>query len=187
MVNYCGCEPPRILYTDDNWTHMPTSEDQKRIEAVLPRFIAPKAVWLHVGIGNSSLAKLYAEKIEWLDGITVCPEEIQTAPIFDNYFPRLCDKHNPEFYTGAHYDVIIDTTPTAHACCRKHLLDYLYNLFAMLAPQGTFLTDKVGLAWARPTGKGMNPAEFGDLIAQYGAEWRWLTDSVIAIMFTKEI
>jgi hypothetical protein len=69
MVGYCFTEPPRVLYMDDNWTHMPTSEDQKRIEAVLPQFVYFEACWLHIGIGNSSLAKLFSSQIWRLDGI----------------------------------------------------------------------------------------------------------------------
>jgi hypothetical protein len=181
VISYCGCEPPRVLYTDDNWTHMPTSEDQKRIEAVLPQYVWPDAKWLHIGIGNSSLERIFAPQIGTMVGITVCQEEIDTAPKWHNFIPLLCDKHSPAFLTSWHYSVIIDTTPTAHACCWKHLQDYLRNVFSMLAPEGVYLTDKVGLAWARPTGKGMTPDEFGDVIKQYGVRWQWLTDSVIEI------
>ncbi len=181
MVNFCGLEPPKILYRDDNWAAMPTTPDQERIEAILPRFVFLGAIWLHVGIGNSSLAKLYASQIKRLDGITVCRQEIDTAPQMVNYCPCFCDKHTLRFYDWPLYDVIIDTNPCSHACCRKHLYDYLREIFVMLQPSGLFLTDKVGLAWARPTGQGMTPEEFGAVISQYGMTWNYLTDYVIEI------
>src|SRR5512138_1846615 len=132
MIDFCGHEPPIPLYTYDNWAHHETSGDQQCIEAVLPQYITPDAVWLHIGIGNSSLAKLYAEQIKRLDGITVCREEIDTAPQMDNYHAWICDKHSPLFLSYERYDVIIDTTPFGHACCKRHLEQYFRNVFSML-------------------------------------------------------
>ncbi len=182
MVNYCFQEPPRVLYTDDNWTHMPTSEDQKRIEAVLKNYVKPSGEWLHIGIGNSSLERLYVPHIRHLIGITVCQEEIDTAPMLTGYFPCLVDKHSPDFKALMEtypFDVVIDTTPGAHACCWKHLGDYLDAVFKNL--KGVYLTDRVGLAWSRPTGRGMTPEEFKDLVEPYGMQMNSLTNYVLEI------
>lgn len=186
MVNYCQVEPAPILWADDNWTHMPTSEDQKRIEAVLPRYVLPNASWLHIGIGNSSLAKLFCPSINKLDGITVVQEEIDSAPHFDNYFIRLCNKHALEFQSFEQYDVIIDTTPAGHACCNVHLMDYFEYAFSMLAPEGAYLTDRIGLAWARPSSKGMTPEEFGEAIALFNMNYQFITDFVIEVKHARE-
>lgn len=177
--DYCRYEPPLNLYFYDNWTHMPTSNDQKCIEAVLPQYVSKDAVWMHIGIGNSSLAKLFAPQIKRLDGITVCQEEIDTAPDIWNYRTWICNKHSPLFLTDERYDVIIDTTPCGHACCWKHWFEYLKNVFAMT--KGVYLTDKVGLAWAQPTFKGMAPEKFGEYINEYGMWYRMITDTVMEI------
>jgi len=158
ILDYCMQEPPLALYTYDNWTHMPTSKDQECIEAVLPGYVVPQATWLHIGIGNSSLAKKFAHQVKRLDGITVVDEEVDTAPKIENYRVWWCDKHSPEFLTAERYDVIIDTTPAGHACCFKHFKDYLRMAFQML--RGAYLTDKMGLAWAQPTFIGMTPEQF---------------------------
>lgn len=182
MTNYfCGHEPPIALYTYDNWTHHETTGDQKCIEAILPAYVTPESTWLHIGIGNSSLAKLYAAQIYRLDGITVAQEEIDTAPKLGNYHVRWCDKHGREFLTDTRYDVIIDTTPCGHACCWKHWLDYMIAVFKMLKPGGSYLTDKVGLAWAQPTFKGMTPETFGVFLATLGCSWKMLNDTVIEV------
>lgn len=179
ILEYCGNEPPLNLYHYDNWAHMPTSNDQKCIEAVLPQYVNKDAVWLHVGIGNSSLAKLFCSQIKRLDGITVCQEEIDTAPKFENYLVRICNKHGEGLLNGQTYDVVIDTTPCGHACCWHHFRAYLKNVFSLVT--GVYLTDKVGLAWAQPTFKGMTPEQFGEYIAEYGMKYRMLTDTVVEI------
>lgn len=179
ILDYCGHEPPLNLYYYDNWTHMPTTEDQKCIEAVLPKYVHKNAVWLHIGIGNSSLAKLYAPQIKQLDGITVVQEEIDTAPKFDNYSVRLCNKHSKDLLNGKFYDAVIDTTPCGHACCWKHFRDYLKNVFFLT--NGVYLTDKIGLAWAQPTFKGMTPEQFLEYIKEYAMTGRMINETVMEI------
>lgn len=167
MIEYCGHEPPLILYTDDNWSHRPTTKDQKRIENVLGNYANKDAVWLHIGIGNSSLAKRIAHKIKKLDGLTVVMEEIQVAPRILNYFPVFMDKHSMALRSFGSYDLIIDTTPSGHACCKKHLIDYLITIGIILKDNGVLLTDEVGLAWARTTSIGFTPDDFAQLIKDY--------------------
>lgn len=179
ILEYCGHEPPLNLYDYDNWTHQPTSNDQKCIEAVLPNYVNPDAVWLHIGIGNSSLAKLYAPQIKRLEGITVVQEEIDTAPKFDNYHVRICNKHSKDLLNGQFYDVVIDTTPCGHACCWKHFRDYLKNVFFIT--NGVYLTDLVGLAWSQPTFKGMTADEFYEHIKPHAMKYRMITDTVMEV------
>lgn len=176
---YCGLEPPLALYTYDNWTHMPTSKDQECIEAVLPGYVDPEAVWLHIGIGNSSLAKKFAHQVKRLDGITVAQEEIDTAPKIENYRVWWCDKHSLAFLTDERYDVIIDSTPAGHACCWKHFRDYLRMAFAML--RGVYLTDQAGLCWAQPTFSGMTVGEFALELLSYDITLRLVNDTVIEV------
>lgn len=167
------------LYTYDNWTHMPTSKDQECIEAVLSGYASLEQTWLHIGIGNSSLAKLYAGQVKRLDGITVVQEEIDTAPKIDNYRVWWCDKHSPSFLTDERYDVIIDSTPCGHACCWKHFRDYLRMAFEMLMLNGVYLTDLVGLAWAQPTFSGMMVEQFATEVAIAGGWLNSVKDTVI--------
>ena len=181
MIQYCEHEPPRILYTYDNWTHMPTSADQLRIEDALENMANPKQVWLHIGIGNSSLAKRFAWRVKRIDGITVAQEEIDTAPNIQNYIVSFCDKHSQRFLKQWKYDVIIDTTPCGHACCKKHLNDYFDYVFAMLAPDGIYLTDRAGLAWAQPTSKGMTPSEFTHAISRLNVKVKFITEFVMEV------
>lgn len=181
VKDYCGIEPPIALYTYDNWTHMPTSNDQLCIEDVLSWYVNYDGVWLHIGAGNHSLGKRFAPFVKRIDAITVVQEEIDYAPPIANYRVWYCDKHSPDMLTEERYDVIIDTTPCGHACCWKHFYDYLNYVFHLLKPDGVYLTDKVGLAWAQPTFKGMEPEIFGQVVGKYGMKIKFVTDTVMEL------
>ena len=145
----------------------------------MPGYIGPDQVWLHIGAGNHSLGKLFSARVKRIDAITVVQEEIETAPGIGNYRVWWCDKHHPDFMTAERYNVIIDTTPCGHACCWKHFYDYLNHVFHLLDKGGVYLTDKVGLAWAQPTFKGMEPEIFGAVIGQYGMRWQFISETVM--------
>jgi hypothetical protein len=182
VITDCGREYPESLCIARNWTRRETTPDQQNIERVLVDMTDPQETWLHIGIGNSSLAKKFADKVKQIDGISISPEEVEHAKGLGiiNYHPFICNKYSHKFDYDIFYDVIIDNNPTSHCCCHKHLMDYLNNISKKL--QGLYLTDSIGLVHAEPYAQGYTPYEFEKLITPLGMEIIRFDDSVIMIV-----
>jgi hypothetical protein len=136
-----------------DWTDQETTPDQQRIEDVLAEGgkTTGRAV-LHVGIGNSSLARRFHRSAGIIDGITIQEREVEKADCLQlsNYRPMLLSKYHWDLCSilnGA-YDFIVDNNPTTFCCCRTHLASMLANYSALLMPGGVILSDTVGLYWA---------------------------------------
>lgn len=177
----CSREYPESLCVARNWTHRETTPDQAHIESVLEGMLFPGARWLHIGIGNSSLARHYAGRVGQIDGLSISDEEIAYAESLGipNYAVWLCNKYSTEFDFPGCYDLIIDNNPSSHCCCRRHLLDYLRNVYAKLG--GTYLTDKIGLEHAETYARGFAFDEFSDLIAPLGLVMARVNETVYTI------
>jgi hypothetical protein len=164
---------PGIVFAPDwrDWSGRDTSVDQARIEAWLDRFpLAGKRI-LHVGIGNSSLAREFAPRAREVVGISLDPPELARARELDlaNYRAVARNKYAD---LGADiegpFDFIVDNNITSACCCLSHLLALLQTYGERLAPGGQILTDREGLGWI-PHAPGLNP------------RWRFSTEDLAAI------
>ena len=76
---FCGnLDSPGIALdnlAEIDYSRSPTSVDQARIEAWLRGADLAGKVLLHVGVGNSSLARGLADRVVRIDGLTVHPNE----------------------------------------------------------------------------------------------------------------
>src|SRR5437764_8596280 len=103
-----------------DYSRRQTSVDQARIEAWLGRTDLAGKTLLHVGVGNSSLAKGLAHRVVRVDGLTAHPNEKAHADSLriPNYRVVLLNKHSRELFRlrGA-YDFIIDNNLASFACC----------------------------------------------------------------------
>lgn len=147
----CGQDAePGVNETEEwrHWTFRETTPDQRRIEQYLQSMSLIGKRVLHVGIGNSGLARLFANKCESIFGITISDEELAHAASLDlkNYEFIRQNKYADQKLTGE-YDLIVDNNPTGFACCRRHFAFMIRNYRASLNDGGMILTDKVGLSW----------------------------------------
>ncbi|MCX7177133.1 MAG: hypothetical protein NT159_25080 [Proteobacteria bacterium] len=137
-----------------DWSQIKTSRDQLRIERRLLDFVNSDSRILHVGIGNSRLAKRFAHRVRGIVGMSVSPAEIARgqALAISNYEVLQWNKYrywnDP---SGEGFDAIVDNNPTGFACCLKHLSTMLAWYADALRPQGAIFTDRVGLGWVVST------------------------------------
>lgn len=147
----CGNEA--VPGTDESprnrdWSARPTTRDQARIEEVIAPLLMPQSRLLHVGIGNSGLARRFCGQVAQVDGVTISHAEIEQANSLHlpNYIVRLLNKYGRDFATLiGPYDFILDNNPTTFACCRAHFARMMQTYAAMLALGGILVTDKAGL------------------------------------------
>lgn len=149
----CGatCDPG-ILFSEDlrDWSLRETTPDQARIERYIDRFDLRDKRILHIGIGNSGLARRLRNRAREIVGTTIDDPEIRVAEAtgLANY---AFVKHNK--YSGdngivpGRFDVIIDNNPTSPCCCMRHLATLFEFYVAKLAPDGMIVTDREGLEW----------------------------------------
>jgi hypothetical protein len=165
----------------DDWTNRTTTPDQQRIEDILPWYLTPQSKVLHIGVGNSSLATRFHAGVKRIDGITTSEKEAVFAPEYDNYNVWLCNKYSRSFVLSDCYDVIVDNNPAGYVCCQIHLLDYFHNVFSILSASGVYLTDMIGLTWAKPPSEPITFAEFNELIELYDMKSGMVTESVVEV------
>lgn len=151
-----------------DWSRRPTTIDQYRIEAYLDRFDLRDKRILHIGIGNSGLARRLHRRVKAIVGTTVDQAEIELARSFaiPNYAVALHNKYadGGDALAGK-FDFIVDNNPTSACCCITHLAAVLDLFAAKLADDGQIVTDRQGLGWIPP---GVNPRfrfDFEDLAA----------------------
>jgi hypothetical protein len=136
------------------WTDKPTTSDQLQIEDVLEKCIEPTSRILHIGIGNSSLAKRFSSRVCIIDGTTLHAEEKFHAEKLElpNYNVYVCNKYGPGMGSlQGRYDFIVDNNPFSFACCLRHASLMIANYAELLLPvRGVILTALPGYGWVTP-------------------------------------
>ena len=153
-----------------DWTVQPTTPDQLRIEEYLDRHDLAGKTILHIGTGNSELARRFHGRVRSIFGTSVVPSEVERGEALGipNYRAILHNKHsgsNDEVPCG--FDFIVDNNPTTFCCCLVHLESMLDFYGSRLTPTGQVVTDRVGLGWTTEA-EGSNPRwrfDFDDLAA----------------------
>jgi hypothetical protein len=150
----CGKEPDLTSPFPDsaiNWL-CESTPDQKRIEDWLEGATNSESsipAILHVGVGNSQLAKRFWRRQGVIDGITLGARENDFA--FKSHWygmVYMVNKYSSLLSTmfDRQYDFIIDNNLASYACCVTHFHQMIDNYRAALAPGGAILTDRAGLA-----------------------------------------
>jgi hypothetical protein len=157
----CGSPDPGITDVDEwrDWTEMPTTPDQLRIEDYLDRFDLRGKSILHVGAGNSGLAVRFARRAREIVGTTVVASEAAHGRDLGlrNYRVLLHNKYSAESEgVSGPFDFIVDNNPTTFCCCIRHFGAVLDFYASNLAPNGQLVTDRVGLGWTTDA-PGSNP------------------------------
>lgn len=168
-----------------NYAGRETTPDQQRIEDALATRVFEEARMLHVGVGNSSLARRYAHRVEGIVGLTLSHDEHQHAQTLGiaNYEVLMINKYSPELATiPGTFDFIIDNNPASFGCCVGHFQFLLETYCDLLRPGGLLVTDQAGLDWCY--GDGPMKLDFDDLetlSGQYPFEAQRLSDKVFAL------
>ena len=123
---------------------------------------------LHIGIGNSGLARRFNRQVREIVGTTIDDPELRVAQSlgFPNYLFVLHNK-----YSGANgcvpgrFDFILDNNPTSPCCCIRHLAALFDFYVEKLADDGQIVTDREGLEWIPEDGNARWGFDFADLAA----------------------
>tara|TARA_B100001250_G_C19553708_1_gene680186 strand:+ start:75 stop:740 length:666 start_codon:yes stop_codon:yes gene_type:complete len=108
---------------------------------------------LHIGIGNSYLAKNLIN-YNLIDGISISNNEILNAnksniPNYKSIFlNKLSNNAFNEFKT-IKYDYIIDVNLKSYSCCEKAFRKMFSHYSKMLNKHGSIITGKKGMNWSR--------------------------------------
>lgn len=128
-----------------------TTPDQRRIEEVLEIEGVDGREILHVGVGNSSLARRFWARARRIVGLTVAPNERLAAEALGlaNYTVHLESKYSPRIRAlGGRFDLVVDNNLASFACCRYHFYAMFDAYLALLKPGGRILTDRAGMQWS---------------------------------------
>ncbi len=170
-----------------DWSFEPTTIDQSEIESFLERQGVDGLAILHVGIGNSSLARRLAHRAHGITGCTVSRREQRLANSLrlPGYIVHLVNKYGPQLRAtvGDGYDLVIDNNLASYACCRYHFVSMLEQYAASLKPGGRILTHETGMKWA--LGDTCWKLSFEDLVALqtlFPLKAERLTETVYALV-----
>lgn len=155
-ADFCGClDDPGAGHDQPRWTDYSsasTTVDQQGIEAVLDRMDLASARLLHVGVGNSSLARRFARRLSHIVGITISPNEQRRAEQlgYRNYTALLLNKYSPQTRSvlPCEFRYIVDNNLASFACCKYHFFVMMDTYLSKLAIGGCIMTDKRGMAWS---------------------------------------
>ncbi len=169
-----------------DYTTAPTTPDQVRIEEVLATRDLTRARLLHVGVGDSGLARRFSGKVASIDGITVSDNELAHAERagLPGYHVQWINKHTRDLVLKLQpgYDVIVDNNPASFVCCGYHLAVLFDNYRWALRPGGELLTARGGLRWVAGDARWrMRFADLSSLGARFGLEALRVNDEVYAL------
>jgi hypothetical protein len=161
---------PGVIYSEDlrDWSDKATTPDQARMERYIDRYDLNHKRVLHVGIGNSGLARRFHGRVKEIVGTTIDEPELKVARSlgFPNYAVVLHNKFSggSEALNGQ-FDFILDNNPTSPCCCIRHLAA-LFDLYAAkLKQDGQVVTDAQGLKWVPDDSNPRWSFDFDDLAA----------------------
>ncbi|MEH6415894.1 methyltransferase domain-containing protein [Pseudomonas sp. CGJS7] len=142
LLDYSDCEP---------------TEDQAAINRWLAEAALEGRDVLHVGTGNSSVARLLAGKARRIESVTVAHNEWRHGRELGlaDYSVHLLNKHSLAFaerFEAGAFDCILDNNLASFACCQRHLERYFETLVRLLKPDGFVLTHWLGMQWTLDVG-----------------------------------
>jgi len=151
-----------------DWSKKWTTPDQLRAEGYLDQFDLRAKRILHIGIGNSGLARRFHGHVREIVGTSLDEPELELARKL-NYSNYRVVRHNK--YSGSineisgRFDFIVENNPTSACCCIRHLSELFHFLESRLANGGQIVTDRVGLAWIPEGAHARWSFDFADLQA----------------------
>ncbi len=149
----CNCK--KFDFSSKNyvyWENRETTSDEVDIINFIKKKIDLKnKVVLHLGIGNSEIAKIFRDARKII-GITISNKEIQRANNLklENYNVFLLDKYSInfcEFISNFKFDYIVDTNLKSYSCCQDSFNYMFSTLNKILLTEGKIITSRKGMNW----------------------------------------
>ena len=108
---------------------------------------------LHVGIGNSYIAK-NLKNFKKIDGISLSKNELDLAKKsninnYEVFFQNKYCQNNILSKILNFYDIIIDVNIKSFACCDKAFVNLFKTYSKILNNNGIIITSKAGMKWSR--------------------------------------
>ena len=153
MIFNCNCSKPSFLSKKYSyWEDRETTTDERQIidEILKDKFLINKNI-LHIGIGNSELAKTL-DSSNKIYGVSISNSEINYAKSLnlENYIIFFCDKYSiklSNIFQNIKFNLIIDTNLKSYSCCQNAFDFMMKNLFNYLEPGGKIITSINGMKW----------------------------------------
>ena len=153
MIFNCNCSKPSFLSKKYSyWEDRETTTDERQIidEILKDKFLINKNI-LHIGIGNSELAKTL-DSSNKIYGVSISNSEINYAKSLnlENYIIFFCDKYSIKLrniFQNIKFSLIIDTNLKSYSCCQNAFDFMMENLFNYLEPGGKIITSINGMKW----------------------------------------
>ena len=153
MIFNCNCSKPSFLSKKYSyWEDRETTTDERQIIDVMlkDKFLINKNI-LHIGIGNSELAKTL-DSSNKIYGVSISNSEINYAKSLnlENYIIFFCDKYSiklSNIFQNIKFNLIIDTNLKSYSCCQNAFDFMMENLFNYLEPGGKIITSINGMKW----------------------------------------
>lgn len=144
LFDYSGCDPTVDQAAINRWLEQSTL-DGKDI--------------LHIGAGNSSVARLVSGRARRVVALTVSQAEFEHARDLGlpDYSIHLMNKHGiafPDRFESEKFDLVLDNNLTSFACCQRHAERYLATLAGLLKADGAIVTHRAGIQWTLDVGVG---------------------------------
>ena len=150
IEDYKEIESPESRLVDYSLNQV--TPDQEELNAWLVRQPIHGASILHVGAGNSSVARLVASRARWITSVTVSKNEKHLADslALANYSCALINKYSTSFVHSLEvtpYDFILDNNLASFVCCQTHFETYMRGLVSLMAEDGILATHWLGMQW----------------------------------------
>ena len=146
------------LFNDNSnflyWENKPVTDDEIEIVNYLNSNSVNKLPnILHIGIGNSYLAKNLTN-YNSIDGISISNNEILFAknlnlPNYKCLFLNKLSENAFDTFNDVKYDIIVDVNLKSYTCCDKAFHKMFSDFTKILNENGSIITGKKGMNWTR--------------------------------------
>ena len=174
-----------------NYSDVKTTEDQLRIEDAMNYVLPTESRILHVGIGNSQLAKKMCSMGHFVEGLTVSKSELIYAKSLNlkNYKASIINKYHRDFTNNIEpdsFDVVVDNNLASFACCQYHFYTMIDNYLSCLKFGGAILTDQRGMDWALlDPGFIISFEQLKNILCSHSVDVQMVTEMVYSIVKIK--
>jgi hypothetical protein len=132
------------------WADKETTDDQLSIEQQLEELVDASSSILHIGAGNSSLARRFAPRVASVLAITIYDQEhaVGESTGLSNYTILVQNKFARSFSAlPLKFDFIVENNPSSYTCCLLHFSRMMVSYAQLLRDGGRILTAEPGLSW----------------------------------------
>ncbi len=148
-----GCK----LFNDKNdysyWEDRAETDEEREIHNFLEKKKITNQKILHIGIGNSYIAKKLSQK-NIIDGLTISSREIIYAKKlnlsnYNLFFQNKFSENNILDDKTSYYNIVIDNNLKSYSCCEKSFQKLISRYKNILNKNGQIITSIKSMYWSR--------------------------------------